>query len=304
MLNVLDTIFLIFLVLVIFIDQLLQKYENIIPVLSKCFKYGNFAYRGKGAEYLSVIEIPKSTYLHFYLCAVVFGGTLFLYAIGVYFLNFPVNRYLSSILHFLCQKNEPSVSVAAALLTLLLILLQTSRRYYETSCLQVFSKSAKINIIHYLVGHVHYCGIILTSIGGAPLFCGNQDREKINWIDGRTTVVALPCIAIFLWAWQEQYQSNVILANLRKDKKSGEVVTEKYKVPMGRMFNYVSSPHRFCEIVLYLVYFVLIPTKTYFIIFLWVLGNQVLGAKYTNDWYKNTFKEFPKDKKAIIPGIF
>lgn len=85
----------------------------------------------------------------------------------------------------------------------------------------------------------------------------------------------MPGVLIFLWCWQEQLKSNLIFANLRKDKKSGKVVTEDHGIPHGRLFEKVSSPHRMCELIMYTVLVLLIPTKTFFCIYLWVLGNQV-----------------------------
>lgn len=95
------------------------------------------------------------------------------------------------------------------------------------------------------------------------------------WNNTYTTIIAVPCTIIFLAIWYEQFRSNIIFANLRKDKKSGKVVTEEHRIPHGRMFEYVSSPHRMCEIILYTILLLLIPTRTFFCIYLWVLGNQV-----------------------------
>lgn len=112
------------------------------------------------------------------------------------------------------------------------------------------------------------------------LFIGDQNRDKMLWNDLRTTILAVPCSVIFLWAWYEQYQSNLIFANLRKDKKSRKVITDEHKIPRGRWFEQVSSPHRMCEIVMYTVIILLLPTKTMFFIYLWVLSNQVIYLYY------------------------
>lgn len=120
---------------------------------------------------------------------------------------------------------------------------------------------------------------------------GSQDREKVNWNDTPTKVLAVPCIAVFLWAWFEQYQSNLIFANLRKDKKSGKVVTEDHGVPHGRLFQHVSSPHRMCELLMYTVLLLLMPTKTFICIYLWVLANQVC-CYYWTKYYKSIINWF------------
>lgn len=72
-----------------------------------------------------------------------------------------------------------------------------------------------------------------------------------------------------------QYRSNVILANLRKDKK-GNVVTKKYKVPNGELFNFVTAPLQLTEIILYLcLNCILKSASTFYFVTAWVILNQV-----------------------------
>lgn len=118
-------------------------------------------------------------------------------------------------------------------------------------------------------------GNVFSLLQIVSFIAGNQTTEKITWTDSYTKIISIPCILVFLCCFYEQYKSNVIFANLRKDKKSGEIVTEDHSIPHGRVFEFVSSPHRLCEIIIYSMLVLLIPTKTFFCIYLWVLGNQV-----------------------------
>lgn len=73
----------------------------------------------------------------------------------------------------------------------------------------------------------------------------------------------------------QQLQTNIILANLRKDKK-GIVVTKEHKIPRGGLFNYISSPLQFTEIGMYTAIQIIInESKTYYIFCMWVVINQV-----------------------------
>ncbi|CAK1578004.1 unnamed protein product [Parnassius mnemosyne] len=221
----------------------------------------------------------------------------------VYFHNLEINTYVHALLKAIFEEEEPAVSATAAFIAMSLFTFHCSRRCYESHLLQVFASSGKINIWHYGIAYVHYMTFILATVGKAPLFCGDRVKENIRWIDTRTEILCIPCILIFLLASYEQYKSNVILANLRKDKKTGAVVTEEHRVPRGRLFECVSSPHRLCEVILYIVIAVLIPTKTIIIMCVWVLCNQVQCAFFVHVWYRKTFKYYPDNRMAIIPYL-
>lgn len=85
---------------------------------------------------------------------------------------------------------------------------------------------------------------------------------------------------------------------------TGAVVTEKHLMPGGGFFDFVSSPHMFWEIVMYTALTViLLPNISWIWVYLWVVSNQIENAWLTHKWYLETFKNYPKDRRAIIPGI-
>ncbi|XP_039746344.1 polyprenol reductase [Pararge aegeria] len=305
MLNVIELGFLCLAITVALTGFVIKNYEKHVPAfILKGFKYGAFAYQGSGAVYLRVIEVSKARYRHFYAFSSVFSALTLVYALLVYFYEFKVHKYVVLFLHFLLEQDKPAVSVAAVLLALSLLMVQCFRRCYETYYLQVFARTSTMNLSHYIAGLVHYFAVVVAVIGQAPLFCDNQNRKKILWHDIKTLTLSIPVTIIFLWAWYEQYKSNVVLANLRKDQKSRMVVTEKHCVPRGRLFKYVSSPHRLCEVIMYVMLLILVPTRTFFCIFLWVICNQVQTALHAHEWYKKTFMDYPTDRNAIIPQIY
>lgn len=57
-----------------------------------------------------------------------------------------------------------SVSLESTILAVSIFLVHTSKRLYETRCVSIFS-NAKINICHYIAGHLHYFGTTLAMIG-------------------------------------------------------------------------------------------------------------------------------------------
>lgn len=156
----------------------------------------------------------------------------------------------------------------------------------------------------YLVGYFHYYGAILIILSQAQGFVrGGDQKITPNGGSPLDLLLALPFAAIFLFAWIQQYQSNMILANLRKNP-AGMVVTQKHLMPVGGFFEYISSPHMFFEILLYLSLQVILYKNTSWIyVVLWVISNQIENSWLTHQWYKKTFPNYPKSRKAIIPRI-
>lgn len=116
-------------------------------------------------------------------------------------------------------------------------------------------------------------------------------------------ITALIVIPIFLYLWYRQYESNMIFINLRKDKK-GKVSTETHLIPKGGWFKYVSSPHMTSEVMMYLILYALLFQNTSYIYCLaWVVTNQFSNALLTHKWYKETFSDYPKERKAFIPFL-
>lgn len=115
--------------------------------------------------------------------------------------------------------------------------------------------------------------------------------------------MALLSSAIFIYFWYKQFESNMIFINLRKNK-SGSVVTETHLLPKGGLFTYVSSPHMTCEVAMYAVLYALLHQNTSYVYCLaWVVTNQFSNALLTHRWYRETFSDYPKERKAFIPFI-
>ncbi|XP_058980730.1 polyprenol reductase isoform X2 [Musca domestica] len=182
-----------------------------------------------------------------------------------------------------------------------LMCLQCTRRFYETNFVQIFSKNNKISIGHYAVGYVHYFGTILTILANSEGFVGGSHPSGLNF--SQLSGIHYVTIALFLFSWWHQYQSNLILVNLRTDRKTGKVITEKHLLPSGGFFDWISSPHMLFEVVLYVALLVGFMEKslTWWLVVIWVTSNQIYNAMCTHTWYKQTFKNYPRKRKAIIP---
>lgn len=114
---------------------------------------------------------------------------------------------------------------------------------------------------------------------------------------------AILASAVFVYFWFKQFESNLIFINLRKNK-TGAVVTETHLMPKGGLFTYLSSPHMTCEVAMYTALYILLHQNTSYIYCLaWVVTNQLSNALLTHRWYKETFSDYPKERKAFIPFL-
>ena len=84
------------------------------------------------------------------------------------------------------------------------------------------------------------------------------------------------------------------LISLRKEKMG-------YKIPQGKLFKYVSCPNYLGEIIEWLGFFIIVPSLASLSFFLWTSFNLIPRSINHHKWYNNKFKNYPKNRKAIIP---
>ena len=86
------------------------------------------------------------------------------------------------------------------------------------------------------------------------------------------------------------------LISLRKDSVG-------YKIPQGGFFKYVSCPNYFGEIIEWIGWAILTWSISGVVFLIWVIANLFPRAISHHKWYQNKFENYPKNRKAIIPGI-
>lgn len=93
-------------------------------------------------------------------------------------------------------------------------------------------------------------------------------------------------------------KADTMLINLRKSGETG------YKIPKGFLFDYISSPNLFGEIIEWSGFAMMawnLPALTFAV---WTFANLVPRAKNHHDWYLQEFPDYPKERKAVIPFVF
>lgn len=92
-------------------------------------------------------------------------------------------------------------------------------------------------------------------------------------------------------------QSDFILRALRKNNPNS------YQIPYGGMFKLVSSPNYLGEFMIWAGWSFMTSSIVGLAFFTWTLANLLPRALQTHRWYIETFPNYPKNRKAVIPFI-
>ena len=105
-------------------------------------------------------------------------------------------------------------------------------------------------------------------------------------------------IILFFTGMYINMRSDHILINLRKPGETG------YRIPKGFLFDYVSSPNLFGEIIEWTGFAIMawnLPALSFMI---WTYANLIPRAKNHHDWYLQYFPGYPSHRKIVLPFVF
>ena len=138
----------------------------------------------------------------------------------------------------------------------LLLLIHLFRRYCECKWVQKSTSSTSyMHLAGYLLGILHYiCLPFILIPHHSSLICTNDDEHEDNNGAKSFDIQQFTLLEIFsivgcLYFQYQQYRHHVLLANLRSKTKKSE--TKSYSIPVGGWFEYISCPHYFSEIMIY-----------------------------------------------------
>ncbi len=103
---------------------------------------------------------------------------------------------------------------------------------------------------------------------------------------------------IFIAGYVINLNSDYILRNLRSP---GEHI---YKIPVGGLFRYISSPNYFGEILEWIGWAILTWCLPGLAFAVFTIANLAPRAVTSHRWYLKNFSDYPKERKAIIPFIY
>jgi 3-oxo-5-alpha-steroid 4-dehydrogenase 1 len=128
-------------------------------------------------------------------------------------------------------------------------------------------------------------GLYLGSLG--PVY-------NIEWLTDPRFIIG---IILFAGGMLFNIQSDNILLNLRKPGETG------YKIPQGGLFRYISCPNHFSETVEWLGFAIMTWSLPGLAFAVWTAANVIPRAVAHHKWYREKFADYPKDRKAVIPGV-
>ena len=115
-----------------------------------------------------------------------------------------------------------------------------------------------------------------------------------NWIASEAFLIG---IFIFFIGMFINIKSDYLIISMRKENGPG------YYMPNKFLHKYISSPNYFGEIIEWIGWAILTWSISGVVFALWTIANLVPRAFAHHKWYQNKFPDYPKNRKAIIPGI-
>lgn len=109
-------------------------------------------------------------------------------------------------------------------------------------------------------------------------------------------------LTLFLTGMYINSQSDYALFALREAKK-GPSSKSRYFIPRGGLFEFVSSPSYFGEILEWIGWAVATWSQAGALFAFFTASNLMPRGMATHSWYKKEFKSYPKDRKAVIPFV-
>jgi protein-S-isoprenylcysteine O-methyltransferase Ste14 len=104
-------------------------------------------------------------------------------------------------------------------------------------------------------------------------------------------------IILFFAGFTLNVISDQTLLNLRKGGKKG------YRIPYGGLFEYISSPNLLGEIIEWAGWALMAWCMPAFSFALWTAANLIPRSLDHHRWYHRKFKDYPKNRKALIPYV-
>ena len=105
-------------------------------------------------------------------------------------------------------------------------------------------------------------------------------------------------VSIFITGFVINRWADHELKSLRK------LADTAYYIPQGGLYRWISCPNYFGEIVEWVGWAILTWSIPGTLFAIWTFANLAPRAYSHHAWYQKEFPDYPKDRKALIPGIW
>jgi 3-oxo-5-alpha-steroid 4-dehydrogenase 1 len=77
-----------------------------------------------------------------------------------------------------------------------------------------------------------------------------------------------------------------------------------YQIPYGFAYKWVSCPNYLGEIVQWTGWAIAVCSLAGWVFAIWTMANLIPRALAHHQWYKQTFSDYPSERRALIPYLF
>jgi len=156
--------------------------------------------------------------------------------------------------------------------------------------LRIKTKGKKMPLL--IVASAFFFNMVNGTINGYQIGNSNLPFK----MDGLNLFLYIAGVALFIFGYAVNQYHDKILIGLRKNSTG-------YQIPYGGWFRYVSCPNFLGEIIEWAGFFILCHNLASLAFLIWTIVNLLPRALNHHKWYKETFEEYPTNRKALIPGI-
>jgi Predicted membrane protein len=132
-------------------------------------------------------------------------------------------------------------------------------------------------------------------LNGRYLFDFSNSRYTVAWLTMPRFVVGA---LLFLTGFVINRHADNVLHGLRAE---GEL---DYKIPRRGLYRYISCPNYFGEILEWSGWAIATWSLTGLAFAIWTFANLAPRARAHHKWYHQNFKEYPPERKALLPGLW
>lgn len=139
-------------------------------------------------------------------------------------------------------------------------------------------------------------GILFNLVNGFSLgyYFANFASYPENYF---TQPMFIAGMSLFITGIFINWKADNMLIQLRMPGETG------YKIPRGWLFNYISCPNLFGEIIEWTGFAIMCWNLPAISFLVWTAANLIPRAISHHKWYKSEFENYPVSRKALIPFI-
>lgn len=188
------------------------------------------------------------------------------------------------------------VGDAPKTITLVIFLLMWEAHYIHRAFIYPFwlrDKWKPMPVVVSLMGAIFNLGNAY--LNGRYLFDLSGSRYVTEWLVKPQFILGS---VLFLAGFIINRHADNILHGLRA---KGEM---NYRIPNGGLYRYISCPNYFGEIVEWFGWVIATWSLPGLAFAIWTFANLAPRAHAHHKWYHENFKEYPGERKALLPGLW